>query len=323
MHEKKPAPRLVRWDTLTKTAFDRIDRRRCVVAVACSPLEVHGPHLPLGADIIESEAIAERAIRRLPPRHASRTFLLLPPVYAAADAVPHGGSLFFRPSTTTAVLVDLGLSLADQGFRDIVVSNFHGSPRHFLAIESACDRVSRARGVRMLGIFSAHLRRFASGGRRLSDVLGGIEGIDERLLEWDSHAGYVETSQLLALAPQLVDKTHASLPRSVPAAGDTPAFITLEPGAGLRGFLRSIRMTVMHLRRNTYCGAPGPASRELGERVLDRLASQSAGILADLLDGNLPPDEWHSPLWPMRHLFIHPLAVEAANRILGLTRSVG
>ena len=31
--------------------------------------------------------------------------------------VPHPGSLFFRPSTTIAVLEDLGRSLAAQGFR--------------------------------------------------------------------------------------------------------------------------------------------------------------------------------------------------------------
>ena len=33
---------------------------------------------------------------------------LMPFIYAATDTLPHPGSLFFRPSTTMAVLRDLG-----------------------------------------------------------------------------------------------------------------------------------------------------------------------------------------------------------------------
>ncbi len=42
-------PQLRRWETLTKKQFDEIDREQAVVLVTCWPLEVHGPHLPLGA----------------------------------------------------------------------------------------------------------------------------------------------------------------------------------------------------------------------------------------------------------------------------------
>ena len=45
------APTWIRWETLTKRQFDAIDRKNAVVFVTCSPLEVHGPHLPLGADM--------------------------------------------------------------------------------------------------------------------------------------------------------------------------------------------------------------------------------------------------------------------------------
>ena len=131
---KMEGPEILRWESLTKRQFDRIDRDRAIVLLTCSPLEVHGPHLPLGADALEGEGLAERTIRHLPEEHRSRTFLKLPFVYAASDPVPQPGSLAFRPSTTMAVLEDLGGSLAAQGFRNVVVSNFHGSPRHFVAI---------------------------------------------------------------------------------------------------------------------------------------------------------------------------------------------
>jgi len=112
-------PRVLRWETLTKKGFDEIDRERAVVLVTASPLEVHGPHLPMGADALEGEGLAERMLRFLPEEHRSRTFLKLPFVYAATDVVPQPGSLFFRPGTTVRILEDLGRSLAAQGFRHV------------------------------------------------------------------------------------------------------------------------------------------------------------------------------------------------------------
>jgi hypothetical protein len=92
-------PRTLRWETLTKTQFDEIDPIETVVVLTCSPIEVHGPHLPLGADAFEGEGLAERMLRFLPERHRGRTFLKLPFLYAATDVVPQRGSLFFQPST--------------------------------------------------------------------------------------------------------------------------------------------------------------------------------------------------------------------------------
>jgi creatinine amidohydrolase/Fe(II)-dependent formamide hydrolase-like protein len=105
------APIPLRWETLSKTRFDRIDRARAVVLLTCSPLEVHGPHLPLGGD-----GLAERMLRFLPEEHKARDFLKLPFIYAATDTVPQPGSLYFQPQTTMTVLEDLGRTLAAQGF---------------------------------------------------------------------------------------------------------------------------------------------------------------------------------------------------------------
>jgi hypothetical protein len=49
-------------------------------------------------------------------------------------------SLFFRPSIS--VLEGLSRSLAAQGSRDILVSNFHSSPRFFNPILGVCTGIS-------------------------------------------------------------------------------------------------------------------------------------------------------------------------------------
>lgn len=320
-------PTVLRWETLTKRKFDQLDRARCVVLVTCSPLEVHGPHLPFGADLLEGEGLARRTLRFLPERHRGRTFLQLPFIYAATDTVPQPGSLFFQPSTTQAVLRDLGRSLAAQGFRDVLVSNFHGSPRHFLAIEAACARVSRERGIRMVCIFSVLLKRLTGGSAELYDVLGQLPGVRREDLVGDTHGGLVETSQLLALHPEWVERDYASLPRRtvetwLAEQGEAPPPIERGRPAGIATMIRAFQDGLRFFRAETYAGAPGSASPELGERILDRLGEHGAAAVAEILDGALPPSEWHSPLWRQRFWFTNPIMVRFFNRVLGIARGI-
>jgi creatinine amidohydrolase len=320
-------PRVLRWETLTKRTFDTLDRANCVVLVTCSPLEVHGPHLPFGADALEGEGLLQRMLRFLPERHRTKTFLQLPFLYTATDTLPHPGSLFFHPSTTQAVLRDLGRTLAAQGFRDILVSNFHGSPRHFLAIEAACARVSRERDIRMVCIFSVLLGRLTGGSSELYEVLGRLPGVDREDLVGDTHGGLVETSQLLALHPEWVERDYAALPRRtvdgwLAEQGEAPPAIERGKPAGILTMIKAFQGGLRFFRAETYAGAPGKASAELGERILDTLGEKGAEAVAEILDGTLPPSQWHSPLWKQRFWFTNPAMVWFFNRVLGITKGM-
>ncbi len=322
-----PGPNLVRWETLTKRQFDTIDRARAVVLVTCSPLEVHGPHLPLGADALEGEGLAERTLRFLPESHHDRTFLKLPFVYAASDPVPQPGSISFQPSTTVAFLRDMGRSLAAQGFRNVWVSNFHGSPRHFLAIETACDRVSRERGIQMVSIFSMMLSRLNGGGAELGEVLGHLPGVEPADFEGDTHGGLVETSQLLALHPEWIDPDYKQLPRRtvdlwLEERGETRPQTKSNRLAAVPQMVAMFKHGIRFFAEETYAGKPALATAELGEQILDTLATRTAEAVAQLLDGALPEPEWHSPLWRLRHLFVHPAAVKLFDRLLEVPRTV-
>ncbi|MCP5057272.1 MAG: creatininase family protein [bacterium] len=322
-----PDPTILNWETLTKHQFDQLDRSRCCVLVTCSPLEVHGPHLPFGADAFEGEGLAERMLRHLPERHLDRVFLKIPFCYAASDPVPQPGSLSFRPSTTIAFLEDLGRSLAAQGFRDILVSNFHGSPRHFLSIETACDRVSRERDVRMVSVFSVVVGRLTSGSSELDSVLGEIPGVNPEDLVGDTHGGLVETSQLLALHPGWVDPAYKELPRRTVEtwlAEKGEARSKPEGGklAAVPAMLRAFKGTIRFFSEETYSGAPATASAELGERFLDVLSENAAAAVSEIWDGTLPREEWHSPVWKLRFLFVHPWMVRILNRLIGVPRTI-
>jgi creatinine amidohydrolase len=323
-----PKPEIHRWETLTKKQFDRIDRSEAVVLVTCSPLEVHGPHLPLGADALEGEGLMDRCLRFLPERHTGRTFLKLPFLYVATDAVPQPGSIAFRPSTIISVVEDLGRSLAAQGFEHVLISNFHGSPRHFLAIETACDRVVRETGIQMVCIFSAMLSRLQVEGSELGDVLGHVDGVEKSDFEGDTHGGLVETSQLLALHPEWVDPDYKSLPRRTVEIWSKENGRSHEKAGGrslsaIPALVAQFKNSLHFFADETYSGDPAKGAAVLGEQFLDILGEKAAAAVSELLDGDLPRDQWHSPVWKLRQVFVNPLAVRFFDRLLDKPRTVG
>lgn len=314
----------LRWESLTKRQFDAIDRERAVVLVSCSPLEVHGPHLPMGADALEADGLSERMLRFLPERHADRTFLKLPFVYAATDTVPQPGSLYFQPATTVTVLSDLGRTLAAQGFRHVLVGNFHGGPRHFLAIEKACRRVQRRHGIGMISLFSLMITRLTEGTSNLDDVLGAVPGVDRADLVGDTHGGLVETSQLLALHGDWVDPEYKALPRQTVDSWLAEQGQPPKPARpkGLSELVRSFRVTQQFFVERSYTGTPAAASAEIGERFLDVLGGKAAEGVTELLDGTIGPEDCHSPIWRFRFLFLNPGVTRLVNRLIGFRNPI-
>ncbi len=297
------------WEYLTGRDFQQIDRRTAVVTVTCSPLEVHGPHLPVIADNFEAESITMRVIELLGERHPEIRFLRLPPIYVAADVLPHAGSLMFRASTIVRVLSDLGRTLARQGFMNIWVSNFHGGVRHFVAIEQACHLTNKRYGARMVSLFSVLAKRLTEGTSDLSHVLGHIPGLATADLDGDIHAGVIETSLLLHLLGQHVDPSFKDCPpqtvdSKLAAAGKAPR--TGKPGRTSRlQLLRGFAAATKYFETETYAGNPSIASAAIGEQILHVVARHAADTLSELWTGKLSPADCHSPVWPVKWIFLN------------------
>jgi hypothetical protein len=86
--------------------------------------------------------------------------------------------------------------------------------------------------------------------------------------------------------------------------------------------LRAYRAGLQFFAECSYAGAPAGASAEIGERILDTLAGHAAEACAGLLDGTLGPEEFHSPIWKLRWLFLNPLAIRLSNRLLGFRNPI-
>lgn len=313
------------WQHMTGRAIDALPRDRTVVLVTSSPLEVHGPHLPVITDICEAEGLTEVVARKLWERHPEMVFVRLPPCYVAADVLPHVGSIKFRQRTIERVFEDMGRSLAAQGFKDVWISGFHGGPRHFTPIEVACDRVNRRHGARMISVFSLIMQVLTGGHTDLSEILAEVDGIDKEDLVGDAHGGAIETSIMLHLLGEHVDPVWQETgPNNVDLwlarKGEPPLPHDRRPS--LPELFRMFSKKLKYYEEETWSGNPSLSSPELGEAFIDVISDQAVGALDEVWTGRRSPDQCHSPVWKTRWIFTSHLVSDLFERLVDYKNKV-
>jgi creatinine amidohydrolase len=205
-----------------------------VLLLPVGAIEPHGPHAPLGTDLLISEGVCERVADRRPE------VLVLPPlpygVTRYAKAFP--GVVTIREETLYALVTDVCSALLHQGFPNIIVVNNHFEAEHVATLRRATTALN-------IGYLDLVRRRNAA---RLT----------EEFQSGSCHAGQYETSLVLADRPDLVDQQRmATLP---PKPVDLPAAMA----AGHKDFV-AIGMD------QAYCGSPAAATAEEGVRTFDTL----------------------------------------------------
>ncbi|MCC6525974.1 MAG: creatininase family protein [Polyangiaceae bacterium] len=311
-----------RWHALTGADFAALDRARTIVLVTFSPIEVHGPHLPVAADVLEGDALLLRSVGKLRARMPELEFVHVAPFGVGAQVLPHPGSLPFDVGTVERVLYELGRALALQGFVHVWVGNFHGGPGHFLALERAAWRCNRAYGTRMIALFSLLLGRLDNEHAALDDgplqkLLGDIPGVPWSALAGDAHAGTIETSLLLHLTGAGIPAaSYRTLPRRTFELRRREQGAPRSPGRGLRAVVRDLLEKVAYFGAETYAGDPAIATAEAGAHLLERLSDAGADALAAVMRGEVSLRDAHSPIWRRRWLLLNPLVTRLADAYL-------
>src|SRR5262244_2455263 len=156
---------------MSTPALDALDRAKTVVLLTISPLETHGPHLPVGVDAFAARHFAETLAERLVRERPGWSAVLAPTLHLGSFTFDTVGTVRVRQRVVRDVVVDYGDSLARAGFRFILVANGHGGPGHLVALEEASAIVSRRRGVTMASL-SGHLAWQFLRGRYLEKIEG-------------------------------------------------------------------------------------------------------------------------------------------------------
>jgi len=176
----------------------RIDQVVAVLPVAAT--EQHGPHLPLKVDTAIVDGVVAAA---LPNLRGDSTALFLP-THAVGFSPEHArfpGTLTLKAETLIRLWTDIGESVAATGVKKLVLFNAHGGQANFMDIVA---RDLRAR-LGML-VFSVNWYGLPLRGAHGEDINALFTAEEHR---FGIHAGDIETSMMLALAPHMVDLTRA------------------------------------------------------------------------------------------------------------------
>ncbi len=270
-------------EELSTLAIEALDRARTAIFLPVSPLEAHGPHLPVGVDVFSARSFAQVLGDRLSGARPGWTAVLAPTLPLGASAFDADGTVVLRQRVVREVIVDYGRALAGAGFRYILVVSGHAGPGHLVALEEAADVVSRRDGVLMASVTGYLAWEFLRGRYlpKLEAVLGRALTPEERLaLAEDSHGGWWETSLMLLLRPDLVDDGYRALP---PARYTLPQ--RLRPSYATRG------------GRAGYVGHPALADPAFAKAALEVLTAEAFHVVEDLLDARVTPARRRSPFF--------------------------
>jgi creatinine amidohydrolase len=248
-----------RWDELTASDWPKaLERSKHTCILPIGILEKHGPHAPIGSDLIHVREWAARATKR-------EYAVVFPDYfYGQINEARHQPGTFSLPQHLVMELLDSTCSeIARNGFDKIVIINGHGGNPNMIRyfIQTQLER-RRNYAVYFFepgadSAYSAQLARMHK-----SDMAN------------DAHAGERETSTLLYLRPDLVKMDSAKN----------------ESGANLK------RLSIPNVYTgiwwyasypNHYAGDGSVATRELGqfitEHTLDLLVKALKAIKADTI----------------------------------------
>jgi creatinine amidohydrolase len=241
---------------LTTVEADALLRRDRVpvLLLPVGTVEPHGPHAPLGTDVLLATEVCERTARALADDAVVRPFVL--------PAVPYGvtryaaafrGTVSVSAEVLTAFVLGVCRSLVEDGFARIAIVNCHFEPEHVMALRAV--EAELGGGVRLFD-----LTRRALASRLTAEFRRG-----------SCHAGSYETSLVLSSRPELID---------VEAAAALPAVEVNMPAEIAGGRTDFVAMGM----DQAYCGAPAQASASEGEQTYAALVEMLSELVGTLVD---------------------------------------
>ncbi len=267
--------RLLKLEELLSPAVAELSREKTAFFVPISPIEGHGPHLPLGVDYFNAIHFAETTARVTLGRRPDFDVVICPAIPIGTQVYRLPGSIRADGYTVYRVALSLGESLAAWGFRYIFLLSGHGSPKNIVALESASLKISRKYKIEMHSLSGPLAVRFLRGEfvDKISALLSRPLSDDEKmLLKSDIHGGWWETSMMLLLRPELVNPVYKGL--------------------------ETVGRDNKELRRKMgYIGSPALADPRFAEASLKVMTEEGGAIIERILDSKHARSDTVSPIY--------------------------
>jgi creatinine amidohydrolase len=246
-------------------AHGRMAQTIAILPVAAT--EQHGPHLPLDVD----RALVDGVIQAALPHLSAEVPALFLPTQAVGLSPEHAafaGTLTLRAETTIRLWTELAECAAAAGVRKLVLFNAHGGQVGLM------DVVARDLRARLgLLVYSVNWFGLPLVGPQGEDVNALFSAHEHR---FGIHAGEIETSMMLALAPERVDMALAQNFAST-SEDRSRDFTILGNGKSAK-----FGWQMQDYNASGAVGNAAAATAEKGRTVLDAAGRALAQLLAEL-----------------------------------------
>ena len=175
------------WVELSSPEIAALAQADPIAILPVAAVEQHGPHLPLGTDLMIAEGYIARIASRLPARPI--LFLPVQAIGASTEHLSFPGTLSLAPETALAAWGELCGHVFSAGVRRLVILNTHGG--NVPVIDLLARRLRARHGV-LAVTASVHRFGYPDGVFTPQERTHGI------------HGGDIETSLMLAFRPDLV-----------------------------------------------------------------------------------------------------------------------
>jgi creatinine amidohydrolase len=248
------------WTDIHWPDIAGLEPARWIAVLPLAATEQHGPHLPVGTDVMIAEAYLAR-VRELLADTVPATFLPVQPVGISTEHIDYPGTLTLPTDVALKTWMALGESVARAGIKKLVMVTSHGGNSAAMTLVAQDLRAQHG----LLAVTTGWSRFGAPEGLFSADELR--HGI---------HGGAVETSIMLARNPQHV--------RNKEIADFRPASMTMEKDYRRLSAHRpaAFAWQAQDLHPDGAAGDATMASADKGERLLDHGARAFCELLADV-----------------------------------------
>jgi creatinine amidohydrolase len=248
------------WTDIHRPGFSAAHVERWIAVLPLAATEQHGPHLPLGTDVMIGEAYLQR-VRELLPATLPATFLPIQPVGISTEHTDYPGTLTLSTEQALRDWMALGVSVARAGIKKLVMVTSHGGNSAAMTLVAQDLRARHG----MLAVTTGWSR------------FGTPDGLfTAEELRHGVHGGAVETSIMLARYPQDVN--------SDKIANFRPASIAMEKDYRWLSAHRPAPFAwqAQDIHPSGASGDATQATAEKGRQLIDHGARAFCELLADV-----------------------------------------
>lgn len=273
--------KIIQLEELNWKQIEKFDIKKTIFFIPISPLEEHGPHLPVGTDLLTARDSAREAIKTLNQKKPEFTYILFPsiPLGYTKMASCFPGTVSTKIKTIKTIIQDICTSLAQFGYKYFIICTIHMDLGHLKGIYAGINKAMKTYDIKISEPWGPYFYNKEIENREPK------VGFDTKK---EIHAGFRETSLMKYQYPYLVDESYKKL-QSIYKDLYSPRY--------LGKTFKDIGLV------DGYVGSPARADSNYGRWYFQETVNTFVKAAIDLMEGKELPKLPKRAIMVMKSLF--------------------